>query len=534
VKDSDRDDGFRRMNVREILGLVWSPKNSDGGERNGNASPFSTRKSFRMAACENEGFSGALFALAGDSFQYLIGLAVMGLANMALMPLYTRYLSPSEFGLYALVEILALGLITAASLGSGVSYLKWYAAGEPSQVKQLLGTTLWSNGLAALLMGGGLSAFVDSDSGVRILGAPTRTFVLLLLPLVLLETEQSVFLTHLRACRRPVAFSISSIIRLVAIAVFSVWLLAFLRLGLFGLFLGRVLGDVCGLCALIILSKSEISAANSWRLSLATIRYGMPVVLSSLIMLALDGAGRYFVNRYNTLEQVGQFAVGVKIAGLMRILVVAPFGTAWGGLLFQIEKRADAQFIYSKLTGYILLLAVSVAAILSLLSPLLLRVFATPAYHASLSVIPLLLLVQAMMVVHYPATVGIYLRSVTKWQTVILLIGFAVDLLLNRLLVPARGIVGASLAMLAAWVFMITLMALVSQEYYPLRFEWKPVGIAAAIWLLATVLQQPGTLHLNWRSMLLRVSACCGILLAAGLFVFRDIVRSEADFQLES
>src|SRR6266436_7776110 len=188
------------MNLREIFRLVWSPKNSDDGERNGNSPLLFPRTSVRAPVGENKGFSGALFALAGDSFQYLIGLSVMGLANMVLMPLYTRCLSPGEFGIYALVEVLALGLIAAASLGSGVCCLRWYAASETSSVKQLLGTTLWSNGLAALLTGGLLSAFVASDSGVRILGAPTRTFAIFLLPLVLLETLQSVFLTHLRAC----------------------------------------------------------------------------------------------------------------------------------------------------------------------------------------------------------------------------------------------------------------------------------------------------------------------------------------------
>jgi len=218
----------------------------------------------------------------------------------------------------------------------------------------------------------------------------------------------------------------------------------------------------------------------------------------------------------------------------MRILVVAPFGIAWGGLLFQIEKRGDAQFIYSKLMGYILLLAVSVAAILSLLSPALLRIFATPAYEASLSVIPLLLLVQAIAVMQHPATIGIYLRSATKWLIGVISIGFGVDLLLNRLLVPAHGMVGASIALLVAWFFMISLMALVSQKYYPLRFEWKPVGISAAIWLMATALQHSGPLHFDWSYFLLRGTACCGILLAAGIFVFRDIARSEVSFQAET
>jgi hypothetical protein len=46
---------------------------------------------------------GVLLSLAGDSAQYLVGLVVMGLANMVLLPLYTRYLSPADFGLYALI-----------------------------------------------------------------------------------------------------------------------------------------------------------------------------------------------------------------------------------------------------------------------------------------------------------------------------------------------------------------------------------------------------------------------------------------------
>ena len=139
-----------------------------------------------------------------------------------------------------------------------------------------------------------------------------------------------------------------------------------------------------------------------------------------------------------------------------------------------------------------------------------------------------------MMMIHYPATVGIYLGSVTKWQTVILLIGLGVDIVLNRLLVPSRGMVGASCALLAAWVFMVTLMAFVSQKYYPLHFEWKPVGISAAIWLMVAALQHSGPMHLDWGYFLLRGTVCCGILLVTGLFVFQDIVRSEGSFQPET
>jgi len=69
----------------------------------------------------------ALLALARDSLVYLAGAAMIGLGNFVLVPLYTRYLAPAEFGVYALVDIIVLILVTVTQLGFGVSYLKWFA-----------------------------------------------------------------------------------------------------------------------------------------------------------------------------------------------------------------------------------------------------------------------------------------------------------------------------------------------------------------------------------------------------------------------
>lgn len=420
-------------------------------------------------------FGQVLLALTGDSVRYLIGLAVMGLANLVLLPLYTRYLSPSEFGRYALIEVLALGLISVSSLGFNVSYLKWFAEAEPSEAPILLGTMIWANGVVGTMAGGGLWIFAASQVGRDILGGESKQFAWLLLPLILSEVLQNVFLTHLRATRRAAAFSVASVIRLVSISVLSIWFVAGREAGLEGVFAARVLGDICGLIVLWLLCASDSFLAMSIARARSMARYGLPVMGSSLIIMILDGLGRFFLKHYGSLEDVGLYAVGIKISSVMRMLIVIPFGVAWGGMLFQIAKKSDAKLIYSKIMSYVLVLSIAIALIFFLFSPLLLTLLATKEFDRSIQVIPWLLLGHSAVVLQYPASVGIYIGAATKWLLPIFTGAVFVSVILNRVLVPRYGMLGAAWAWLSAWIMITALIGCLGQRYYALDYEWKPI-----------------------------------------------------------
>jgi O-antigen/teichoic acid export membrane protein len=147
-------------------------------------------------------------------------------------------------------------------------------------------------------------------------------------------------------------------------------------------------------------------------------------------------------------------------------------------LVFQIAKKERAPIIYSKLLSYLLVLSISVALVLSLFAPLLLHLLATREYSASLVCIPWLLLVQAAAVLQYPSSVGIYLGSATRWLLPIFFCGILVSFLLNRLLIPKFGILGAAWAWLGAWVVITVLLAWVGQRHYQLKYEARPFLIA--------------------------------------------------------
>ena len=114
---------------------------------------------------ESGSFTNLLAPLVRDSFRYMLGSLLIGLANVVLVPLYTRYLSPSEFGVYALIEITALVLITTAGLGFNVSYLSWFAEVDAGKQRVLLGTMVGAGTLASLIAGSALAVLVASPRG---------------------------------------------------------------------------------------------------------------------------------------------------------------------------------------------------------------------------------------------------------------------------------------------------------------------------------------------------------------------------------
>jgi len=475
-------------------------------------------------------FSVVLQNLIGDSAKYLVGLVLMGAASTILLPLYMRYLNPAQFGLYALVEVSSLALIAVAGLGFNTSYLKWHAEEENKDRSRLIGSMLVTNGTVALVLGGAFAATVQSGAGVRLLGGQTKEFAWLLMPLIVFESLCASFETHLRAGRRPTAISVASVVRLVAIALLSIWLIAMQHRGLAGLFQGRVLGDLIGLVAIALYCWRDVSMRFSRHLSASMLRYGAPLVVTSLMVLGLDATGRYLLNTYSTLDQVGLYAAGIKISNLMRILFVAPLAAAWGGLLFQIAKKPNAQFIFSKLFGYIFLISAAIGVTLAFSTPALFAIFSAPSYRAAMALVPWLLLVQVASIVQYPVATGMYVGNATRWFMPIYIAGVALDILLGRILIPRFGMYGAAWAWLAGWIVICVLMILVGQRHYRLRFEWQPITISIVLCAVPPMIRHLGLLNLERKSLVIQAACSAAVVSTVAMYVVRDVRKSHVVF----
>jgi O-antigen/teichoic acid export membrane protein len=347
---------------------------------------------------------------------------------------------------------------------------------------------------------------------------------------VVLENLQSLLMTDLRARRRPVPYSMSGLLRLTGMVAASYYFLSIRQMGLHGLFLGRLIGGALAvgyLCAVCLRSAVWKIVPS---LTVPMIRFGLPLIWSVFAVMLQDASGRYFLSRYGTLEEVGLLGAAIKVGGVFQMLVAQPFGIAWGGVLFQIVKKRDAQIIYSKILAYVYVLSLGVALVLTIFAPTLFRVFTAPAYYPAIALLPLILLVRAMNVIEQPAATGIYLSGRTGIFAVIYSVALALNLLLLFVLVPRYGAMGVAWA----WFFSATsvplLMFGMGQRLYRLPLNRRLLWLPALPWILFLFQFNLTDWHLISIRLSLQVVASVAVMLGTAALMAYDFRNSRREF----
>jgi O-antigen/teichoic acid export membrane protein len=202
---------------------------------------------------------------------------------------------------------------------------------------------------------------------------------------------------------------------------------------------------------------------------------GIPVLPASLGLMVLGVADRFFLLRYTTLEVVGLYAVGVKLGSVVG-LATGAFQTAWYPFALSIAKERDAKMFYAKVLRYYLLLTLTVALLLSNFSKEVLSLFTSPAYVHAYQVVGILACNLALAQAYYIISIGLSLTKNTRQIGWTLGVAIVITLLLDFVLVPWLGMVGAALAPLVANLVSSFLAYRVAQRIYPIPFEWNKIG----------------------------------------------------------
>ena len=483
----------------------------------------SLRISELLERVKREPVGAALVSLAGDSAVYLAGGILVGLGNIILIPLYTRCLPPREFGVYALVDVTVLLVVTVSALKLDVSYLKWFADVEPARHGELLGTTLLAGLVTSIAGGLTLSVAATTRAAELLLHASGRSFAWMLLPIVALETLQALFLTDLRARRRAVCYSAAGLVRLPVMVVASYYLLAIKQMGLPGLFLGRLAGDAVVFLFLIIVSLRWVVFRLSLGFLKPMLQFGLPLIWSVFTVMLQDASGRYFLSRYGTMEQVGLLGAAIKISSVFQVLISVPFGVAWGGVLFQIVKEREAQVIYSKVFGYVYVLALGMVMVLTIFGSTLFHVFTSPAYYSAVTLLPLVLLVRAMSTIEQPSSVGIYLSGRTGPLALSYTVALSLNVLLLWLLAPRYGSLGVGWAWLLGSAAVPLLFLILGQKHYQLSFSANLLAVPFLLLVIVMLLVRSGYTPWPGHLFLFQCVLSLVVLLAIGALVSYDL-----------
>src|SRR5215203_5549197 len=424
--------------------------------------------------------------LGRHSAVYGLGGIVSRVLAVFLLPLYTRYLDTSDFGEVGLVVAMSAVLVTILRLGISSAFFRFYFdTKDPLQRRLVVRTSFWFTmasatlGLAAgLLLAEPIAGLLELDDANLVRAGFVGIWAQM-------NYEQ---LTALfRAEERSTAFVLASLANIAVTIAATVVLVVVLEQGALGVLIGNVTGTLLVYLAVVAVHREQLGFQFSRPLLREMNRFGVPLVPAALALIAVNFSDRFFLVHLADLEEVGLYEIGVRIASAMVLLLTA-FRMAWPAFAYSIEDDAEAKRTYAFVLTYLVVVASWLALALGLLAPWLVRLLTQPEFYEGERVVAPLAFGGMAYAAYIVMAIGVGRAKRTQFNWAITGFAAVVNVVLNLILIPPYGIMGAAVATVVSYVVMFLGMTWYAQRVFPTPYQWRRVltAVAAALALLLT------------------------------------------------
>lgn len=403
----------------------------------------------------------SLKKLAGDSLIYGISGVITRFLSVFLVPLYTRYFTPAEYGVVGLTVNLFALLMIVVILGLDNSVARWYYDTDNNGDRRTsLNTFLWTCFAFALIVS--VMVFLLSDwLAILVLGNRENAFILRVAAINLPLSIFAAFTWNLlRMQRRPVATTVFTLATGLLTIGLNLLFVVKMRVGIASIFYAQLITSAVAVAWTFFLFKDEIQfPAIDVRRLREMIGFSLPLIPGSIAFWIVSLSGGYFVRAWRDASEVGLYQIGATVAAGMA-LVTGAFQMAWGPFAFSIHKESHAKKVYAQtMLGY-LALTCSLALLLALFAREILLVFTTEAYASSDLVAGFLAYNYVLIGLTYVASIGAGIAKNNNTIGVSMIVSALVLVGSSTLLVPYFGKEGAAVA------------TLISQSLVPIAVFW--------------------------------------------------------------
>ena len=409
--------------------------------------------------------------------------AILGrLASFIMLPVYTRFLTPADYGVLELLGTTVDVVAMIAGLGLAAGVFKEYAALEDERERDRMVSTvaLASGGLALLTAAAGVLAaplLAGSVLGNAGQAGYFRVFFLIYflqslcgVPFLLVQAEQ-----------RSMLYVWLNAGKLVFQLALNIWFVVYLRMGVAGVLAGNAIASGVvgvGMTAWVFRRVGVAFSAAAFRRLRA---FGTPLVVWSLASFVMTFSDRYFLAHFADQATVGLYSLAYKFSFLLSAFAVTPFLQVWEPRRFVVARRDDGGEVVRRVFLWFNL-ALGLGAVgLVLLTRDLLVVMSSPAFVAAAAVVPLLLAATVLQQWTAFCNLGLYLRDRTSVYAATGLVGVAAVTALNFALIPRWGMWGAAWATLGAYAVRFAAVYVAAQRVHPIDFGWARVARLGAV-----------------------------------------------------
>lgn len=412
-----------------------------------------------------------------DSAIYAIPSIVSRGLAVILIPLYTRVLSPADFGSFDLFIAFAtlVNLTVALEVSQGVA--RFYSSEEDAGRKVAYASSaFWFTVFcyafflsAALIANKELSRLIMGRDGME---TSFQVGVIYIFINGVFYLVQNQFRWEFRSRD----YAVVSMLVTIMTAVFAVFLTYVLAWGLYGLLLGMACGALLGCMYGLWHLRNSFRFQFQWSRLREMLVFSAPLVPSGIAVFITLYIDRLMINHFLSLDDVGLFGIGYRFASMVGLVMVGFQGALTPLIYSNYRDEHTPKQLAIIFRGFIVF-SLLIFLSLSLFASEILYLMTTPDYYPAASIV--IFLTPAILLSNmYIFAPGISIAKKTYLILYINIGGAALNTALNFVLIPKFGITGAAIATLLSYAGVFFAYMRLSQKFYFVPHQWRPIFFA--------------------------------------------------------
>lgn len=398
-----------------------------------------------------------------DFMVYGVASMLGKLAAIFLMPVYTNILTKEEYGAMALITSVKgiIDLVSNLNIHSGIAR-DYYEEGIDRR-------NLVSTGFLSIL---------SLSLTVMVVGILTRNFwsgkvlglsevfwpaFMVMLMTIPAGSLMSYFAILTRFKKKPVLYSVGTILQLLIQIGISVIGVVILRTGIISVFLGVFISEIVAVIYFAILNREYISFQFDKFLLRRALVFALPTLPAILAGWLDSSMGQILIGKYVSVEALGVYSVALSLASVFT-LISTSFQNVWSPFLYENYKKPEFKRDIRRLFSIIALSLVMISLLLSMFSREIVLLLSNEGYLDACRYITLLCIPMSFYLMLPFASSGVSISRDTKYVGISYIAGSCGNLLCLFFSIRFLGVLAVPLCLAVSRITTYLILYKVSEK----------------------------------------------------------------------
>ena len=415
--------------------------------------------------------------LASQTAIYGLSSVVGRLLNYLLVPLYTRYFLPAEYGVVTELYAYVAFLVVMLTYGMETAFFRFSKKEETTKVYS---TTLISLLISSVVFVGLI--FLNSSAISQWLGYANHPEYIQFFALIIgMDAVASISFAKLREQDKAMQFAFIRIVNIMVNIGLNLYFIVYQEYGIAYIFIANLVASVITLLMLFpqMIGSSWVFDKKLWKKMMI---YALPLLIAGLAGMTNETIDRILLkhllpNTDMAASELGLYGAFYKLSIIM-ILFIQTFRFAAEPFFFAQEKEGNSRKIYADVMKYFTIIMAIIFLGVTIFYDVI-KGFLGSEYHdeRGFLVVSILLLANLFLGIYYNLSIWYKLTEKTKYGAYLSIFGAIITLSLNFTLIPVLGFVGCAWATLVCYFSMTVASYYLGKRHFSVPYQVKRIAL---------------------------------------------------------